>query len=113
MVEPGIYIDGAHNPDGITCFLEAAEVFHRDKEVTLLFSAISDKDYKAMVRELASLHPEQVITTRIPDARGVSEEELAQLFLQVYRRARMRWPARCAETGSFFASDPCILPGNC
>ena len=82
QVEPGIYIDGAHNPDGIACFLEAAEIFHREKEITLLFSAVNDKDYAAMVRELASLHPEQVITTRIPDARGVSEEELAQLFMQ-------------------------------
>ena len=82
QVEEGIYIDGAHNPDGIACFLEAAEVFHREKEITLLFSAVNDKDYESMVRELASLHPEQVFTTRIPDARGVSEEELAKLFIQ-------------------------------
>lgn len=81
-VEPGVYIDGAHNPDGIACFLEAAEVFHRNKEITLLFSAVRDKDYAAMVRELASLHPERVVTTRIRDARAVSEEELAELFRQ-------------------------------
>ena len=82
MVEPGIYIDGAHNPDGIACFLEAAEIFHREKEITLLFSAVSDKDYAEMVRALSTLRPERVITTRIPDARAVPEEELAELFRQ-------------------------------
>ncbi len=78
--EPGVYIDGAHNPDGIACFLEAAEYFHRGKEITLLFSAVRDKDYGKMAEELASLHPERVVTTRIHDARAVSEEELAELF---------------------------------
>lgn len=81
-VEPGVYIDGAHNPDGIACFLETAEVFHRKKEITLLFSAVGDKDYRQMVKELASLHPERVVTARIRDRRAVSEEELAELFRQ-------------------------------
>ena len=80
MVEPGMYIDGAHNPDGISGFLEAAKAFHGEKEITLLFSAVRDKDYEDMVKELASLHPGKVITTRIHDARAVSEEVLAQLF---------------------------------
>ena len=80
MIEPGIYIDGAHNPDGIAGFLEAAEAFHSKKEITLLFSAVRDKNYRDMVRELASLHPERVITTRIHDARAASETELAELF---------------------------------
>ena len=81
-VESGVYIDGAHNPDGIACFLEAAEIFHREKEITLLFSAVRDKDYGQMVKELASLHPERVVTTQIRDVRAVSEEELAVLFRQ-------------------------------
>ena len=81
-VEPGVYIDGAHNPDGIACFLETAEVFHRKKEITLLFSAVGDKDYRQMVKELASLHPERVVTARIRDRRAVSEEELAEIFRQ-------------------------------
>ena len=34
------------------------------------------------MRERAALHPGKVITTRIHDARAVSEEELAQLFLK-------------------------------
>ena len=111
QVEPGIYIDGAHNPDGIACFLEAAEVFHREKEITLLFSAVSDKDYKAMVRELASLHPEQVVTTHIPDARGVPEEELAQLFMQEGCQAVFseKEPARAFEIAAAMRGDGIVF----
>ena len=35
-----------------------------------------------MVRELSSLRPDYVVTTRISDGRGVPEEELAELFME-------------------------------
>ena len=48
---PGVWIDGAHNPDGIRAFLESARGIrdrkdHRDNgRMILLFSCVSDKDY--------------------------------------------------------------------
>ena len=48
---PGVWIDGAHNPDGIRAFLESARMIrdqkdHGDNErMILLFSCVSDKDY--------------------------------------------------------------------
>ena len=49
---PGVFIDGAHNPDGIRAFLESAGQICSRKEncgdggrTFLLFSCVSDKDY--------------------------------------------------------------------
>ena len=48
---PGVWIDGAHNPDGIRAFLESAcgicgqKAHSGDGRRILLFSCVSDKDY--------------------------------------------------------------------
>lgn len=84
-VRPGVYFDGAHNPDGIRAFAEAAKEVLRQREnprisrKVLLLSAVSaDKDYREMVlllcRELA---PDLAVLTRISDERGLDEKELA------------------------------------
>ena len=62
---PGVYLDGAHNEDGISRFIEAAKAVLRGKKATLLFAAVSDKDYTAMVRELAEDLAPRVVT--VPD----------------------------------------------
>ena len=81
MVEPGVIIDGAHNPDGIAACIEAVRAFHEKTAVTLLFSAVKDKQYAEMIHELAEgIRPEKVVVTRVRDARGVPEQELAALF---------------------------------
>lgn len=49
---PGVFIDGAHNPDGVRAFLESVRSIRCQKgrcgddgRVILLFSCVSDKDY--------------------------------------------------------------------
>jgi len=80
-VLPDVIIDGAHNADGIAEFVRTVEHFHKDQEITLLFSCVKDKRYQDMIRELVEgIHPDRVITTRISGYREVSEEELADLF---------------------------------
>ena len=50
-IQPGVWIDGAHNPDGIRAFLESArgicgqKAHSGDGRRILLFSCVSDKDY--------------------------------------------------------------------
>lgn len=52
-VLPDIYVDGAHNEDGIRAFLETvAEDGHKGPRA-LLFSAVKDKDCRRMAEELA------------------------------------------------------------
>ena len=44
-VLPGVIVDGAHNEDGVEKFVETAEHFQQEYPLTLLFSAVDDKDY--------------------------------------------------------------------
>ena len=78
-----VIIDGAHNPDGIAEFVRTAKHFHKDREITILFSAVADKHYEEMIRTIAGeVCPERVITTCIPGNRQVSEDILAGLFME-------------------------------
>ncbi|MEE1196279.1 MAG: folylpolyglutamate synthase/dihydrofolate synthase family protein [Lachnospiraceae bacterium] len=79
-VLPGVIVDGAHNDDGVRRFVETAKRFE-DKDITLLFSAVVEKDYPAMIHRICSeLHFSKVVTTQIDGARVVPAEELADLF---------------------------------
>lgn len=80
-IMPGVVIDGAHNIDGIARFVETAQGFHKDGEITILFSAVNDKLYDEMIREIAEgIHPEHVVTALIAGPRGSDPEELAERF---------------------------------
>ena len=80
-VLPGVIVDGAHNEDGVFRFVETARYFQEESKITLLFSAVSDKDYKDMIRTICQgIHLDQVVTTQIDGYRVVPAQELAQLF---------------------------------
>ena len=77
----GVILDGAHNEDGIGAFIETAAHFHRSGAVTVLFAAVSDKNYKEMIRRIVrEVQPEHVITTSVGGPRRVPAERLAKLF---------------------------------
>ncbi|MCA1063582.1 bifunctional folylpolyglutamate synthase/dihydrofolate synthase [Rossellomorea aquimaris] len=47
--EPEIYIDGAHNPEGVEALVKTIRDRFMGKKVTVLFSALKDKDLKPMI----------------------------------------------------------------
>lgn len=51
-VLPDVFVDGAHNEDGIRAFLETVGEDNYNGRRTLLFSVVSDKDYTAMITEI-------------------------------------------------------------
>ncbi len=53
-VLPEVYVDGAHNEDGIRAFLETVAVDGCVGGRKLLFSVVSDKDYESMVAKLVA-----------------------------------------------------------
>ncbi len=78
---PGVIVDGAHNEDGVQKFVETAEHFQKDYPLTLLFSAVEDKDYKDMIHTICShIHFQRVYTTQVGGYRQVPAETLAELF---------------------------------
>lgn len=80
-VLPGVILDGAHNEDGVEKFVETAEHFQKDYPLTLLFSAVDDKDYTDMVHTIVSrIRFKHVIVTQVGGYRKVSPQKLADVF---------------------------------
>ena len=68
-----IYIDGAHNIDGIMALQKTIDAF-KQKEVIIIFSALKDKDYKLMIAELEKHYT--VYLTVFADERKVDLNDL-------------------------------------
>ena len=52
-IMPGVWLDGAHNIDGIRSFLDTVETQPCGGKRKLLFSVVKDKQYLEVIRELA------------------------------------------------------------
>ena len=121
-VLPGVIVDGAHNEDGVEKFVETAEHFQKDYPLTLLFSAVDDKDYTDMIRTVAGrIRFQHVIVTQVGGYRKVPAEQLAvfsgkrDAFAQ--KAARM-WslhseePLNKGKKGMLFCVGSLYLPGE-
>ena len=80
-VLPDVYVDGAHNEDGIRAFLETVASDGCTGKRSLLFSVVRDKDYEHMVERLVSSELFNSITlARMNNKRAVEMERLKELF---------------------------------
>ena len=83
-VLPQVYIDGAHNEDGVEAFLESVRAGWQQEEgkrCFLVFSAVNDKKYDKMIEMLTQLScVTDFCITRIPGQRGVNINELEKEF---------------------------------
>lgn len=78
---PDVYVDGAHNEDGIRAFLETVCADGCSFGRTLLFSVVSDKDYVHMVAELVESGLFQhVAIAHMHTGRAATLENLRKLF---------------------------------
>ncbi len=88
-VLPEVYVDGAHNADGIRAFVETVKTDGYDGRRKLLFSVVSDKDYSTMLQYLGQEDLFQSITVaRLESYRGVPLEELLSKVKQ-FSKARV------------------------
>ena len=80
-IKKDIFIDGAHNEDGINEFIHTAASICGNRKCSLLFGVMSDKDFSPMVKELVEgLAPVRVTTTTVEPGRGESAGALADMF---------------------------------
>ncbi len=80
-VLPEVYVDGAHNEDGIRAFLETVAADGHPGARSLLFGVVKDKDYRSMADRLASSGLfDRICVTRMQSSRALDTEELAALF---------------------------------
>ncbi len=78
---PGVYVDGAHNEDGVRAFTRSVEADGCTGSRYLLFSAVSDKNYGEMISILkdSGLFREAAVAG-IHNIRGVGPETLRRHF---------------------------------
>ncbi|NME99021.1 glutamate ligase domain-containing protein [Aneurinibacillus aneurinilyticus] len=76
---PDIVLDGAHNVDGVRALAQTVRDYYPGRKVSLVFSALADKNYAEMVGILAPLC-ERVWVTKTDHPRAASAIELAAAF---------------------------------
>ena len=80
-VLPGVVLDGAHNADGIKEFIRTVVGVQEHRPVSLLFSAVVEKEYEKMIAEICeSVHAASIVVTQIDGARVVPAEVLGDVF---------------------------------
>lgn len=80
-VLPDVYLDGAHNEDGIRAFLETVAGDGYEGSRTLLFSVVKDKDYEHMTMRLAASGLfDRIAVAHMGNVRGLAGEKLQELF---------------------------------
>ncbi|EDL64674.1 bifunctional folylpolyglutamate synthase/dihydrofolate synthase [Bacillus sp. SG-1] len=77
--KPAIYLDGAHNPEGMQALINTIETRFRKKKVSILFAALKDKDLQSMVSDLEKNVTDIGLTT-FEFPRAANPEELAEYF---------------------------------
>ncbi|MDO4296640.1 MAG: Mur ligase family protein [bacterium] len=83
QVLPHVYLDGAHNEDGILALTRTLHRMYEETErrMVLLFAAASDKEHEKMVKELCQALPlAAVLVVRYDSERALSTEELRREF---------------------------------
>jgi dihydrofolate synthase/folylpolyglutamate synthase len=79
-IRPHVYLDGAHNDNGIRRFLEAVRSIAPSGRKVLLFAVVNDKDYADMIRDLMTAGWDEVIVSEIPGPRRTEGKRLRELF---------------------------------
>ncbi len=83
-VLPEVYVDGAHNDDGIRAFLETVRNDGHKGPRSLLFGVVQDKDYGHMVERLtASGLFDRIALARMRTKRAVPPKELEKILADV------------------------------
>ena len=79
-ISSGVYLDGAHNEDGIRAFLDAAcrlKELRKPDHVRILFAVSADKKYPEMLAEIRErLQPDFWILAKMESHRTLSVEDL-------------------------------------
>ncbi len=86
-VLPDVFVDGAHNPDGIRAFLDTAKQQAGAGKAWLIFGVVGDKDHLSMIREIADSGLfEKIVITSLHSARGADPKKIAREFEEQLRK---------------------------
>jgi dihydrofolate synthase / folylpolyglutamate synthase len=108
---PYVILDGAHNPAGMrTARTTLSEVFPK-KKVVMVFSACSDKDIPAIVREIAPAVEAMIVTRHSVKERVADPEALATEARKHCRKVQVQEDVRkaLASAKSLAGKDAVVL----
>ena len=87
---PGIFLDGAHNEDGIDAFVTSVKKDGCMGQRWLLFSAVADKEYKIMKDKLVESDLfDHIYASPLKTARRIEREELEIIFADTDPKVRI------------------------
>lgn len=82
-IEEKVYVDGAHNVDGLKAFLESADAICCKGKKILVFGAVADKEFEKMLSMIEeSCVFQTVFLTQLESARTVHKEEFSQIIAE-------------------------------
>lgn len=88
-VLPGVILDGGHNASGIQEFVKTVQDLEKGRKITMLFSAVVEKNYEKMIREICEgTNLSSVVVTEIHNDRIVPAEKLKRIF-EKYTKAKV------------------------
>lgn len=84
LLRDNLYVDGAHNPQGIQSFVDSVNSLYENSRLdkaTLLFSVVSDKNYDRMIKILCSCkHFRQIYVTITGGIRKLPADIIKETF---------------------------------
>ena len=81
QIRPGVFLDGAHNTDGMVAFLDSVFYTSPDRKRILLYSVVKDKQYEEVLAMLAKSKAFETIgIVAIHDARGLDPGEMERVL---------------------------------
>ena len=90
---PDVFVDGAHNPDGIEAFLGTVKDDGISEKRRLIFGVVSDKDYTDMIREIViSGLFDKIVVTPLASSRSAD----VSLVIKSFEKAG----AKCVESAT-------------
>lgn len=60
--QPLTYLDGAHNPEGMEALSQTIQMYYSDRPITVIFSAMKDKEMKGMLKKIEGLVDRLILT---------------------------------------------------
>lgn len=86
-VSEHVFLDGAHNIDGIEMFLKSVSMDECHTQRTIVFSAVNDKDYVQMLEKIVQSDLfSKIVVTQLKTQRGVPAE---RLYEEICRQIRL------------------------
>lgn len=82
-VETDIYVDGAHNTEGIKEFIKSVSLLKNSRRCVLLFSVVKDKHFEEMIENICESNLfEELVITQLEGTRKLEVQEIYRNFMK-------------------------------